>query len=286
MITVVGIRFKPNGKIYYFSPEELTLSPGDKVVVNTARGEELGTVVLGPREVEESEIVAPLKPVERKAEELDVYNHEANALEAKRALQICAERAVFHGLEMNIIDAEFTLDRKKLLLYFTAEGRIDFRQLVRDLAAEYRTRIELRQVGVRDEAKIVGGLGSCGRPVCCKMHLDEFCPVHIKMAKDQNLSLNPTKISGLCGRLMCCLTYEYENYAQLIDYLPNIGEIVETPNGSGPVISLQIIKELVMVRLPGPQGDFVLEEFNIKDIAKTGRYDRSFAKKGMDETIE
>lgn len=276
MKTVVGIRFKPNGKIYYFDPANLHLEENDQVIVDTARGMELGFVAETAKEIPESDLVNPLKEVIRHANEVDLLHYEVNQVDAQEAMTICAKKADDLDLKMHFIDAEFTLDRKKLVLYFTADGRVDFRQLVREMAAVYRTRIELRQVGVRDEAKVLGGLASCGRPLCCANHLTEFLPVHIRMAKEQNLSLNPNKISGLCGRLMCCLSYEHENYLDMMDVLPDVGEIVMTPKGEGTVTNQQIIKECVTVCLKDEKNDDIfLEEFHIDEIQKTGRRERS-----------
>ena len=212
MTTIIGVRFRTAGKIYYFSPGKLELKTGDKVIVETARGVEFGSVVLGPKEVEDDKITPPLKSVIRIATAEDVRKEEKNREKEKEAFGICLEKIRKHGLEMKLIDAEYTFDNNKVLFYFTADGRIDFRELVKDLASVFRTRIELRQIGVRDETKIRGGIGICGRPLCCHTYLTEFAPVSIKMAKEQNLSLNPTKISGVCGRLMCCLTNEEEIY--------------------------------------------------------------------------
>ena len=210
MTRVIGVRFRPAGKIYFFAPGKLSISNGDKVIVETARGVEFGSVVVGEKEVEDDKITLPLKPVIRIATEEDIKKEEKNREKEKEAFQICLEKIRKHGLEMKLIDAEYTFDNNKVLFYFTADGRIDFRELVKDLASVFRTRIELRQIGVRDETKIRGGIGICGRPLCCHTYLAEFAPVSIKMAKEQNLSLNPTKISGVCGRLMCCLTNEEE----------------------------------------------------------------------------
>ncbi len=279
MTTVTGVRFKPNGKIYYFDPKDHHLEDGDEVIVETARGTEFGTVVISPRDVDDDEIVAPLKAVERKATWEDKKHQDDNKLRAAHAMEICKGKVEEHGLGMHLIDSEYTFDNSKLLFYFTADGRVDFRELVKDLAAIFRTRIELRQVGVRDEAKIIGGMGCCGRETCCTTCLSEFSPVHIKMAKDQSLSLNPNKISGLCGRLMCCLRYEQEHYEEIIDYLPDLGEVVSTPLGKGPVMSLQTLKEIVSVRLRDENGEFELKEFNFKDIKKTGKYNRNYAQK-------
>ena len=248
MIKVIGVRFRNAGKIYYFDPMNLEIKAGDHVIVETSRGVEYGYVVLGCRDVEESKVVQPLKTVIRMAtrpdDEVERHNHEKE----KDAFRICKEKIKKHGLAMKLIDAEYTFDNNKVLFYFTADGRIDFRELVKDLASVFKTRIELRQVGVRDETKIVGGIGVCGRPLCCQSYLSEFIPVSIKMAKEQNLSLNPTKISGVCGRLMCCLKYEEETYEDLNSRLPNIGDFVTTDDGlKGEVHSVSVLRQLVKV---------------------------------------
>ena len=243
MIKVIGVRFRTAGKIYFFSPGGLELKAGDKVIVETARGVEFGSVVTGIKEVPDDQISQPLKPVIRIATQDDVRREAKN-----RAFKICQEKIRKHGLEMKLIDAEYTFDNNKVLFYFTADGRIDFRELVKDLASVFRTRIELRQIGVRDETKIRGGIGICGRPLCCHTYLTEFAPVSIKMAKEQNLSLNPTKISGVCGRLMCCLTNEEETYEELNSHLPSIGDYVTTPEKlKGEVQSVNVLRQTVKV---------------------------------------
>ena len=248
MVKVIGVRFRTAGKIYFFAPGELDIKLGDNVIVETARGVEFGRVVSGSKEVSEEEVVQPLKSVIRVATEEDVQTQEANKVKEKEAFEICLEKIKKHGLQMKLIDAEYTFDNNKVLFYFTADGRIDFRELVKDLAAVFRTRIELRQIGVRDETKIRGGIGICGRPLCCSTYLSEFAAVSIKMAKEQNLSLNPTKISGVCGRLMCCLTNEQEIYEELNSQLPSVGDNVTTNDGlTGTVHSLSILRKLVKV---------------------------------------
>ena len=243
MTKVIGVRFRPAGKIYFFAPGKLNIKTGDKVIVETARGVEYGSVVVGEKEVEDDKITLPLKPVIRIATEEDKKKEEKNRVKEKEAFEICLEKIRKHGLEMKLIDAEYTFDNNKVLFYFTADGRIDFRELVKDLASVFRTRIELRQIGVRDETKIRGGIGICGRPLCCHTYLSEFAPVSIKMAKEQNLSLNPTKISGVCGRLMCCLTNEEETYEELNSHLPNTGDFVTTPEGlKGDVQSVNVLR--------------------------------------------
>ena len=248
MVKVIGVRFRTAGKIYFFDPGALEIKRGDHVIVETARGIEYGTVVGDPREVDEKKVIQPLKPVLRIATQRDDEQEAGNKEKEKEAFKICLEKIRKHGLEMKLIDAEYTFDNNKVLFYFTADGRIDFRELVKDLASVFRTRIELRQIGVRDETKILGGIGICGRQLCCHSHLSEFVPVSIKMAKEQNLSLNPTKISGVCGRLMCCLKYEEETYEELNGRLPNIGDYVTTDDGlKGEVHSVSILRQLVKV---------------------------------------
>lgn len=248
MTKVIGVRFRTAGKIYYFDPGALEIKKGGHVIVETARGIEYGTVVGEQREVEDDKIVQPLKAVLRVATAKDDEQEAANKEKEKDAFQICLEKIRKHELPMKLIDAEYTFDNNKVLFYFTADGRIDFRELVKDLASVFKTRIELRQIGVRDETKIVGGIGICGRPLCCHTHLSEFVPVSIKMAKEQNLSLNPTKISGVCGRLMCCLNHEEETYEELNRKLPNVGDFVTTADGlKGEVHSVNVLRQLVKV---------------------------------------
>ena len=248
MVKVIGVRFRTAGKIYFFNPGNFEIKQGDHVIVETARGIEYGTVIGEPKEVEEEKVVQPLKSVLRIANKKDDEQEEANRQKEKDAFKICLEKIRKHNLQMKLIDAEYTFDNNKVLFYFTADGRIDFRELVKDLAAVFKTRIELRQIGVRDETKILGGIGICGRPLCCHTHLSEFAPVSIKMAKEQNLSLNPTKISGVCGRLMCCLKNEEETYEELIRKLPNVGDFVTTDDGlKGEVQSVNVLRQLVKV---------------------------------------
>ncbi|MCX4267959.1 MAG: stage 0 sporulation family protein [Lachnospiraceae bacterium] len=248
MIRVIGVRFRSAGKIYFFDPSDKLVEVGDHVIVETARGMEYGHVVLGPRDVEEEKVIQPLKMVTRIATPEDDEIERINKEKEKEAFQICLEKIEKHQLEMKLIDAEYTFDNNKVLFYFTADGRIDFRELVKDLAAVFKTRIELRQIGVRDETKIVGGIGICGRSLCCHTFLPEFNPVSIKMAKEQNLSLNPTKISGVCGRLMCCLKNEEETYEELNSKLPNVGDYVTTDDGlKGEVQSVSVLRQLVKV---------------------------------------
>ncbi len=249
MTKVVGIRFKPVGKIYYFNPEDIELQPNDGVIVETTRGIEYGTVVLTGKEIDEEEFNMPIKSVLRKATDADYETAEDNKKRAKEAYSICLEKIAANNLEMNLVDVEYTFDRSKVLFYFTADGRVDFRQLVKDLAAVFRTRIELRQIGVRDEAKLLSGFGICGRPLCCAQFLGDFEPVSIKMAKEQSLSLNPTKISGTCGRLMCCLKYEHEAYEYEIKRTPPVDSLVRTENGDGIVTEISPLQGTVRVRL-------------------------------------
>ncbi len=265
MVNVIGVRFKRAGKIYYFDPEDLDIKKGEAVIVETARGIEFGDVLQGRKEVDEKEIISPLKKVIRVAGAEDYKQVEENRKKEKEAYRICIDKVKEHKLYMKLIGVEYTFDRNKVLFYFTAEGRVDFRELVKDLATIFKTRIELRQVGVRDEAKILGGLGICGKQLCCSSFLDDFEPVSIKMAKDQNLSLNPTKISGICGRLMCCLKYEHETYEELIKITPKVSAVVLTPAGQGTVVHSCMLKGTVKVRLD--KGDEkLLQVFNISEL--------------------
>lgn len=266
MITVIGVRFKKAGKIYYFNPGDLDIKKGDFVVVETARGIEFGECVVGMKELREGEIVAPLKNVIRKALEEDINANKTNKEKEEEAFKICLEKIKAHDLTMKLIDVEYTFDNNKVIFYFTADGRVDFRELVKDLASIFRTRIELRQIGVRDEAKMTGGLGPCGRSLCCSTFLGEFAPVSIKMAKEQNLSLNPTKISGICGRLMCCLNYEQETYEGIRKRLPKIGSIVDTCYGKGEVVSNSVVKEAVKVKVNLKDGEDDIKVVSINDL--------------------
>jgi len=248
MTKIVGVRFRNAGKVYYFDPKRLSIKKGDHVIVETARGVEYGSVVAGIQEVEDEKVIQPLKPVIRVATKEDDVKAARNKEKEKDALEICLEKIKKHNLEMKLIDTEYTFDNNKVLFYFTADGRIDFRELVKDLASVFKTRIELRQIGVRDETKIIGGIGICGRPLCCNTFLSEFAPVSIKMAKEQNLSLNPTKISGVCGRLMCCLKNEEETYEYLTGHLPGTGDFVHTDDGlKGEVQSVSVLRQMVKV---------------------------------------
>lgn len=249
MYKVVGVRFKKAGKIYYFDPAEYILEVGQYVIVETARGIEYGKVVVGVCEVGENDVVLPLKQVVRPADERDRLQVEENVTEAKRAYELANEKIIEHQLDMKLVDVEYTFDRNKIIFYFTADGRVDFRELVKDLASVFRTRIELRQIGVRDEAKLLGGIGPCGRMLCCSTFLGDFDPVSIKMAKDQSLSLNPTKISGLCGRLMCCLKYENDDYEVAKEGMPDIGDTTMTPDGEGQVVGINVLERLIQVYL-------------------------------------
>lgn len=267
MIEVIGVRFRQNGKIYFFSPAGIDLEVGDAVIVETVRGVEYGKVVLGKRMIDEGSITSTLKPVIRKATAEDDAKHEANKAKCKEAYQICLQKIAKHGLEMKLIDVEYTFDNNKVLFYFTADGRIDFRELVKDLASVFRTRIELRQIGVRDETKILGGYGICGRELCCHTYLSDFIPVSIKMAKEQNLSLNPTKISGVCGRLMCCLKNEQETYEYLNDRLPNVGDYVRTFDGfKGEVSSVSVLRQKVKVIVSTEDGEKEVREYKIEEL--------------------
>ena len=267
MIKVIGVRFRNAGKIYYFSPGNMEIKTGDHVIVETARGIEYGYVVLGSRDVEESKVIQPLKSVIRMATKDDKNKEQLNRKKEKDAFKICQEKIRKHNLEMKLIDVEYTFDNNKILFYFTADGRIDFRELVKDLASVFKTRIELRQVGVRDETKIVGGVGICGRALCCHSYLTEFIPVSIKMAKEQNLSLNPTKISGVCGRLMCCLKNEEETYEYLNSKLPGIGDYVTTDDGlRGEVQSVNVLRQLVKVIVVVEKDEKELREYKVEQL--------------------
>ena len=281
MIKIIGVRFRNVGKVYYFDPQSLDIKLGDHVIVETARGVEYGYVVLGPKEVEDSKVVQPLKEVLRIATDKDDAKEEANRKKEKEAYQICQKKIQAHNLEMKLIDAEYTFDNNKVLFYFTADGRIDFRELVKDLAAVFKTRIELRHIGVRDETKILGGMGICGRPLCCHTFLSEFAPVSIKMAKEQNLSLNPTKISGVCGRLMCCLKNEQETYEYLNKKLPAIGERVTTPEGlKGEVSTVNVLRQTIKV-IVEVEDEKEIREYKVEELRFKPKY-----KKGKEKNKE
>ena len=288
MTEVIGVRFKNVGKIYYFDPNSTPLEAGDYVIVETARGVECGQVAMANREINDEEIVHPLKKLIRKANEEDLQTLKENKEKEKKAFEICQEKISQHKLDMKLVDVEYTLDNNKILFYFTADGRVDFRALVKDLASVFRTRIELRQIGVRDEAKMLGGLGVCGRPFCCSSFMGEFQPVSIKMAKEQGLSLSPVKISGTCGRLMCCLKYEQEAYLDLLKRTPKVGAIVSTPDGKGTVVGQNLLTGMLKVSLDKSQ-TAVPATYTVKQvkIIKDGqiRLDRSEIEqlKGLEE---
>lgn len=249
MLKIIGVRFKSVGKIYYFDPQDAEISVGDKVIVETARGVECGEVVMTDREVDEKNFKSPIKPIIKRADERDIKIIEKNREKEREAFEICKEKIAAHKLKMDLVDVECTFNNNKMLFYFTAENRVDFRELVKDLASVFRTRIELRQIGVRDEAKMLGGLGICGQPFCCSRFLGDFQPVSIKMAKEQGLSLNPTKISGCCGRLMCCLKYEQDSYEDLLKHTPKVGAIVKTADGKGVVQEVNLLTGKLRVKL-------------------------------------
>lgn len=268
MATVIGIRFKKAGKVYYFSPGEVWPRPGENVIVETTRGIELGEVVTGAREVSDEALVLPLKSVLRRATDSDLELAERNVRREKDAFELCVKKIAAHKLEMKLVDVEYTFDDTKIIFYFTANGRVDFRDLVKDLASVFHMRIELRQIGVRDEAKMLGGLGACGRKICCDAFLSDFQPVSIKMAKEQNISLNPTKISGQCGRLMCCLKYEQDYYEETLKRLPRVGKEIMTPDGIGYVTEISVLKEKVKVRIRTGDDDFEVREYGVEDVRK------------------
>ncbi|WP_062350054.1 PSP1 domain-containing protein [Bacillus kwashiorkori] len=267
MYNVVGVRFKKAGKIYYFDPNDLHIEKNSFVIVETIRGIEFGKVVIVNKQVDEEDIVLPLKKVLRLADEKDRLVVDENKAAAKEAYDICMAKIVEHQLDMKLVDVEYTFDRNKVIFYFTADGRVDFRELVKDLAAIFKTRIELRQIGVRDEAKMLGGIGPCGRLLCCSTFLGDFDPVSIKMAKDQNLSLNPTKISGLCGRLMCCLKYENDEYENAKALLPDLDDVIETSHGTGKVVGLNLLEKIIQVELIEQQK---VIEYTIDEIIEEG----------------
>ena len=284
MIEIIGVRFRSAGRIYYFDPSGFKMKKGDRVIVETSRGVECGDVAIANKQIHEEEFSQPLKPVIRVATEKDLEQIRSNNEREQSALKICAEKVRDHGLEMKLIDAEYTFDKNKIIFYFTADGRVDFRDLVKDLAAVLKTRIELRQIGVRDEAKTLGGIGICGRPFCCATFLDEFQPVSIKMAKEQGLSLNPSKISGTCGRLMCCLKYEQEAYEDLIRTTPKVGYTVMTPGGEGVVTEVSLISGNLKVRLTG-NAMGVSESYHKSQVKPAGgpRRDSQSQEKGKDK---
>ena len=284
MIEVIGIRFKKAGKIYYFNPNGVTTEFGDKVIVETVRGIEIGIVEVPSKELKEESFAMKLKPVVRKATQEDLDRYEENKKKEKEAEDIFIKKSAKHNLEMNLVDTEYTFDRSTLIFYFTADGRIDFRELVKELAAIFRTRIELRQIGVRDEAKTMGGIGCCGRPLCCSTWLGDFQSVSIKMAKDQNLSLNPTKISGICGRLFCCLNYEHQVYEGILREMPNVGSIVQTPDGKGKVLETKTILEEVKVQVENKKADTIeVKKYPLSEIKILKNYKRKEKKNDYDE---
>lgn len=286
MVKVIGVRFKKAGKIYYFDPSDFKIEKGQNVIVETIRGIEFGQCVTEEKEIEENEIISPLKSVIRKANEEDKQRHLKNKSKEKEAFDICLEKIKEHKLQMKLIDVEYTFDNNKVIFYFTADGRVDFRELVKDLASIFKTRIELRQIGVRDEAKMIGGLGPCGRPMCCSTYLGDFVPVSIKMAKEQNLSLNPTKISGICGRLMCCLNFEQETYEEIRKKLPKIGSIVSSEYGEGEVVENSVVKEMVKAKIKLPSGDEVIEQISIHDLTLiSGGYEDTLTEENIEIEI-
>ena len=288
MVKVIGVRFRTAGKIYFFSPGKFQVEQGSHVIVETARGVEYGWVASGPMDVKDEEVVQPLKSVIRIATEQDRRTVEKNKEKEKDAFRICQEKIQKHGLDMKLIDAEYTFDNNKVLFYFTADGRIDFRDLVKELASVFRTRVELRQIGVRDETKIRGGIGICGRSLCCSTYLSEFSAVSIRMAKEQNLSLNPTKISGVCGRLMCCLTNEQEIYEELNHHLPSVGDSVTTSDGlKGTVHSLSVLRKLVKVIVNLENDEKEIREYHVDDLRfKPRRRKQKISKEELKELGE
>lgn len=286
MIKIIGVRFKEIGKIYYFDPKGINVKLDDDVIVETSRGIECGKVVIVDREIDENEFGSPVKPIIRIATEKDYATIERNKKKEKEAFGICEEKIAKHGLKMNLIDVECTFDNNKMLFYFTADGRVDFRELVKDLASVFRTRIELRQIGVRDEAKKLGGLGICGQPFCCSRFLGEFQPVSIKMAKEQSLSLNPTKISGTCGRLMCCLKYEQDSYEELLKITPKVGAVVKTADGRGIVEDVNLLTGKLRIKMDKTYAVVVLDKSDvevIKDAVIRVDKDEIKALKGLEE---
>lgn len=265
MIDIIGVRFKPAGKTYYFNPLGFDIKEGDSVIVETSRGIEYGKVVLGKKQVNQEDLHKPVKAIVRPANQEDEENHRTNKEKEKEAFSICVEKIRKHNLGMKLVDVEYTFDGNKILFYFTAEGRVDFRELVKELATIFHTRIELRQIGVRDESKTIGSIGVCGRSLCCSQFLGEFAPVSIKMAKEQGLSLNPAKISGACGRLMCCLKYEQDTYEEMLKVTPRQGSVVKTPDGKGTVEAVSLLKGRIKVRLESNK-ESALKDFDVKDV--------------------
>ena len=285
MATVIGVRFKKAGKVYYFDPGDLWPRPGQNAVVETARGIEFGEVVTAPRTISDDQIVAPLKKVIRIATEEDEQRAAFNEKREQEAFAICQEKVARHKLEMKLVSVEYTFDNSKIIFYFTANGRVDFRELVKDLAGVFKMRIELRQIGVRDEAKMLGGLGPCGRHICCGAFLGDFQPVSIKMAKEQNLSLNPTKISGQCGRLMCCLKYEQDTYEQTLKRVPKVGKDIVTPDGTGVIVEINAIRERVKVRIRvGEDDSFEVREYSMDDVRRLGPDDQPAVRENRNQS--
>ncbi|MBQ9679652.1 MAG: stage 0 sporulation family protein [Ruminococcus sp.] len=283
MAEVIGVRFKEVGKVYYFDPDGKKLKLGDTVIVETSRGVECGKVAIANKEVPDEDIVHPLKKLVRIATKEDIRRLQDNARKEKEALKICEQKVAEHGLAMKLVDVEYTFDNSKILFYFTADGRVDFRALVKDLASVFRTRIELRQIGVRDESKMLGGLGVCGRPFCCSSFLGEFHPVSIKMAKEQGLSLSPTKISGTCGRLMCCLKYEQDAYTDLLKHTPKVGAIVKTPYGRGLVVEVNLLTRMLKVKMDNTPNDAAPQTFKVREVKLVKDGYIKVNKKEMDE---
>lgn len=287
MVEVIGVRFRETGKIYFFDPLDTEVEAGDHVIVETARGMEYGKVVYGRRLIDEKKMSVPIKPIIRKATEADAVRNRKNIEKSKDAFQICLDKIAKHKLDMKLIEAEYTFDNNKVLFYFTADGRIDFRELVKDLAAVFKTRIELRQIGVRDETKIVGGIGICGRELCCHSYLTDFAPVSIKMAKEQNLSLNPTKISGVCGRLMCCLNHEEATYEYLNDHMPSVGDIVKTSTGQkGEVTAVNVLRQNVKVLITNEADEKEIIEYKVEDLRFKPKKHRDKNKVSVEEMKE
>ncbi|MBQ9845061.1 MAG: stage 0 sporulation family protein [Oscillospiraceae bacterium] len=285
MIKVVGVRFKTGGKVYFFDPQEFDIKKGDYVIVDTARGLECGLCVQGVHEESTDKIVRPLKAVNRIASPQDVEKMQQNRKDEKKAFDICLEKIAKHKLEMKLIDVEYTFDRSKVLFYFTADGRVDFRELVKELAQVFRTRIELRQIGVRDESKMMGGVGVCGQQFCCSRFLSDFTPVSIKMAKEQGLSLNPSKISGSCGRLMCCLSYEQPAYEHLNSITPGVGSLVKTSEGNGIVTEVSLLRSMLKVRLDKNK-EGIPKEFALKDVTVLKRVNGNKKSSSADQASE
>lgn len=286
MVNIVGIRFKNGGKMYYFDPGKLTLSEGQWCIVETARGKECGEVVQGNHEVSENEVVSPLKPVVRIADSADIKKMQLLKQKEERAFEICVKKIEKLNLEMTLVEVEYTFDESKILFYFTADSRVDFRELVKELASQFKTRIELRQIGVRDECKMKGGLGMCGRPFCCHVFLNDFHPVSIKMAKEQGLSLNPTKISGACGRLMCCLNYEQNVYEELGKKIPRVGSLIQTPDGKATVAESNTLKQTVRAAITQSDGTVIYKMFDAKDVKLIKSGKNTVTKEELEQLLE